>query len=116
MRWLAVLHSTFQREYKTVKWKFLKFVTFRISLKVFEISQFVFKFAYFFGERCLFLLAGERNSGGTHEFCAHIADCGNKLGVIGKTVCGFDKFSEGFGTLDCGNNFSVHSGTPPSDK
>jgi len=112
MRGLTVLHSFLQRKHKTAKWQLLKFVAFRLSLKVFELSQFAFQFGYFVGERRLFLLTGERNSRRTHELCAYLTDCGNKLGVIGKAMCSFDKLSEGFSTLDCGNNFSVHSKTP----
>lgn len=113
MWWLAVTHAFLQRYNGTLSLKNAdKRIALFLCFPVFELHQFFFKFAYSLGERRLFLLTGERNSGGVHELCAHLGDCGNKLGVVRKLLGGFNKFPKGFGALNGGGNFKIHGETP----
>ncbi len=64
----------------------MKPISLYLGFKSFNFSQLIFKFAYPIGERRLFLLTGERNSGGLHELCINLVDCGGKLVIISKVL------------------------------
>jgi hypothetical protein len=94
MTWLPILHAFLNRKSKTAKRQFFKDIAFRLSLETFKLSQSIFKFGYFIGERRLFLLTGKSNSAGIHELCINLADCGDKVVIIGKIVSGLKQFGE----------------------
>jgi len=112
VKWLTLLHTWLQRISKRFSWEFIKTITLHLTFPVFNVSQLFFKLGYLAGERRLFLQTGKRNSGGLHQFCINLGNCGNKLIVIGKAVRGLRKIKGGFSTSDCGGNFGVHEVNP----
>ncbi|TXH17369.1 MAG: hypothetical protein E6R00_04660 [Gammaproteobacteria bacterium] len=112
VHWLALLHAWLQGVGKRTRWERMKFVTLHLTFPIFNLSQLFFKVGYLCGERRLFLQTGKRNSGGLHELCTDLGDCGDKLVVIGKAVRRLRNIEGGLGAGDSSRNFSVHSETP----
>ena len=112
VRWLTVANIWLQSISKRTSREHLKTVAVNLTFPIFNLSQFFFKLGYLCGERRLFLLTGERDSGDSHKLYVHLRDCGNKLAVIGKTVRGLRKIKGYFGAGHSGGNFGKHEASP----
>ena len=112
MLWLAVLHAFPHGEHKTAGLELMKLIASSLAFKVFEFSQFVFKFGYLAGERCLFILGVEGYGSGSHELGAYLADCGDKLVVVAEAMCRLKKRREMVETLDNSSELGIHGSSP----
>ena len=112
VRRLTAAHIWLQSVSKRTSRERLKTVALNLTFPIFNLSQFFFKVGYLCGERRLFLLTGERNSGDGHELGVHLRDCGNKLIEIGKTVRRLRNIKGYFGAGHGGGNFRKHEISP----
>lgn len=92
MRGFAILHSILSRVNKHSRFQFFKLIAFDLSVKVFEVHNFLFKQTNLIFERRRRLLGTERGLLGSNQVCVHLGECGTKLVEVTKILGSRDHF------------------------
>ena len=95
MKGFACLHRRLENISKRPGWELKKTIALQLTFPIFKFHLFFFKLAYAIGEKQLFLVTGQRDTGCFHQLCVNLADCGNKLIVIRKMLGSRKQFLRG---------------------
>ena len=114
MWWLTLLHTGLRAIGRHARSDFGKMVAFRLSIPVFQLSNFFFQVAYALGERRLLLLGCQRDSPSVSQLGVHLGDCGDHLVEISKGLVRLYKIRQHPDTLENSIDLGNHENTPIS--